>query len=216
VTQLALDACGPTQDREVHSQHFTPPLLADRLVTWAAHLSGYRASTGVWRTLEPSAGSGSFVAPMLSTWGHVTAHEIDPGWAGHLRDRHTLDVDVVEGDYMAAPAPSEPYHIACLNPPYEDGLDGQFVGKAMDESTRVLALVRLNFLAGADRFDRVWSRIGTDVDPGDWWCGGVVTFINRPRFSGAKGSAKSDFCAVYLTRDPHELGRACRMDWWRP
>lgn len=211
--QLGIDGCGPMHNPDL-SQWFTPPNLAENLVNWALCCSEHRrtAPHTNWRVLEPAAGNGSFVAPMADRFRHVTAYEIDPGWAEVLQEKHPK-ARVVTSDYLAAPPPDHPYDLAVMNPPYEDGADGRFVAKAMDESVRVLALVRLNFLAGADRFDRVWKQIGTRRDPGPWSLDGVVYFVHRPRFSGA-GSPKHDFCAVYLTRDDHERMGACCPDWW--
>jgi hypothetical protein len=215
VTQLAIAGL-PTRDSEHLSQHFTSPQLAERLVEWA--ITGHRAqrrqgSYGAWRALEPSAGGGAFVDAMVGRFGRVTAHELDPEWCAQLRQRHPA-VDLRQGDYLQTEPPAAPYDFCAINPPYEGGQDSQHVEKAMRESIRVLALVRLNFLAGADRFERVWKQIGTPSDPGAWSLDGLVIFVNRPRFSGATGSPKHDFCAVYLTRDPHEQWGACTPDWW--
>jgi predicted RNA methylase len=216
--QLAIPGAGPVYDPAL-SQWCTPPDLALRLVDWAAGLAHAKSRPPAkWRVLEPSAGSGSFVNPMLERFGSVTAHEIDPAWAEHLRTRFPArkcpGLRVVEGDYLAAPRPSRIYDLAVLNPPYEDEGDWRFVEKAMDEAMRVLALVRLNFFCGRARFEHVWKQIGTDAAPGDWWLGGAVFFATRPKFSGADGGAKSDFVALYLTRDEHEVGSRYAMDWW--
>lgn len=205
----------PARDRQAAlSQWHTPDALGARLAEWTGRLP--RSS----RVLEPSAGSGALVRPMLdggawalSSPAQITACELDPRWAAHLRET-CPGVAVEEGDYLARPEPAEPYDLALMNPPYEGGADSLFVAKAMRESRRVVALVRSAFLHGAARHERVWSQ----VERGDWRLVGIAYLVGRPSFSAAgeaSGSPLSDFIAIKLSRIWHEADPRTGVEWWR-
>lgn len=220
MTQASLELGGPPPAKQHLSQHFTDPRLAEGIVRWGLSKGQARRRKPVekWKCLEPSAGSGAFVGPLVSTGGEVDVVEIDPDWCQYLGDQYAPLLRVTCADYLEVPwpDPDEFYDLAVLNPPYEDGQDTKHVAKAMDESIRVLALVRLNFLSGSDRYHQIWSRLGTPAEPGEWSFDGLLFFRGRPRFSDAKGSPRHDFCAVYLSRDPDERWGACCPDWWQP
>jgi predicted RNA methylase len=201
------------------SQWFTPPDLARRVVEWCGRppLS--------WRVLEPSAGSGALVEAMLGwecsgsgiiTPSQLTAVEIDPAYADHLRavcaeDDEPARVECC--DYLTRPAPAEPFDLVVMNPPYEGGADSLFVAKAMDESRRVVALVRSAFFYGAARHNRVWSR----VESRDWRLVGVAHLRSRPSFSAGgedSGSPLSDFMAIKLSRVACDDVAGTSVEWW--
>ena len=199
------------------SQWFTPQPLADRIARWAAQ------AVPLGQVLEPSAGSGVFVrAANAAGASSVTAVEIDPRYAEPLRSQHSpyrfslRDVPQCEvccGDYLAMLAPAEIYDTALMNPPYEGGLDGKFLAKAMDESRRVVALLRLDALGGKDRHERVWSQIGAllGVLAGNGYgLAGLVVLVKRPDFGGEHG-AMGDYCVVDLRRG---WTGDTRVEWW--
>lgn len=204
----------PRARQRAASQWFTPDEIADRLVRWLGSPPGW------WRVLEPSAGSGALVRAILAHCPAPTvdAVELDHKWADHLRALEvdpaaTLNVDCA--DYLTRPAPEQPYDVAVLNPPYEDGLDGRFIAKAMAESLRVVALVRLATLAGSTRHREVWSQ----VDSGAWHLAGVAIFASRPVFiaPGAESTGgMTDFVAVKMRRASADLGASSRtsVEWW--
>lgn len=184
-SQLLIPGCDPSP-REDLSQHFTPHHLAVRIVEWAKITPGMHV-------LEPSAGSGAFVAPLIKAGARVQAVEIDPEWAARLRLRHpppaSLQVD--EADFQAWEPPladGQLYDRALINPPYEDDQDLAHVLKAIELSYCVVALVRANFLYGVERYEKLWKR---------WALSRKVILTRRPRFSGA-GSPRHDFCVVEL------------------
>lgn len=218
--QTAFDLGGPPPAQEHLSQHFTDRVLARQIVDWS--VKGIRRGPGErhpseWDVLEPTAGSGAFVEPMLERFGKVTVVEIDPAWSKWLESRSS-GACVVEADYLTLVPPAALYDLAIMNPPYEGGQDGKFLAKAMDESVRVVALTRVNVLLGKDRYQRIWRR----VHSGEWWLGGLVILESRPRFWGAKeretngnpGSPRHDFCVVKLTRHAAEVGREFQPEWW--
>ena len=63
------------------SQWFTPPKLAARVVEWAGvPISPFKE----WRVLEPSAGNGALVRPLLAAGAEVYAVEVDDRYFGDL------------------------------------------------------------------------------------------------------------------------------------
>lgn len=208
-----IDTLPPERLRQVAlSQWFTPEETAARIAAWVG-----RPQVG-WRLLEPSAGHGSLVRAMLnvSPSVHVDALDIDPACCDALRSVNALGsvVNVECCDYLTRPAPRLPYDQSVLNPPYEGGLDSAFVAKAMAESKRVVALVRLAMLETQRTYERVWSQ----VQSGDWVLHGMAVFVRRPVFLAAgeeSDGGKTAFAAIKLSRvygDRQE--RETRMEWW--
>jgi predicted RNA methylase len=198
------------------SQWWTPRAVADRLALWCGDPSSIHS------VLEPAAGGGALVAALCrrSPTLAVDAIEIDPRHLDALRDATLgegfFGVNPECSDYLARRAPEVPYDLAILNPPYEDGADSRFVAKAMDESLRVVALVRLAMLETQRAHERVWSRLG---GPEGWRMAGLATFVSRPTFlaPGATSTGgMTAFAAVKLTRvapfDGVVAGTA--VEWW--
>ena len=197
---------------EDKSQWFTPPDIAARMVRWAGAVTPDVV-------IEPSTGSGNLVQAAFDRWSgtRVEAFEVDPFYANALTTRFDASgrVSVVCGDYLAYRNAREPYDVLGLaNPPYEDGLDGQFLAKLMDECDRIVALVRLACLAGAKRRQGVWSRLDRD-----WNLHGLAIFASRPEFQAGRAvgdrregeSAKADFCVVKLSRYG---SMSTGVEWW--
>jgi 16S rRNA A1518/A1519 N6-dimethyltransferase RsmA/KsgA/DIM1 with predicted DNA glycosylase/AP lyase activity len=187
----------PEHNREA-SQWFTPAWLAKRLVDWCG-------SPTVNRVLEPSAGGGALVDAVRERWFYcqVTAYETDPRWAAHLRQN--LDrLELNESDFLASRKPHEPYDLCVMNAPYEGGQDLAFLRHAMRCSNRIVAIVRLGFVAnqGTRRAvrEQEWSWIS-------------VASLGRVRFDGdGDTSPLSDFAAIKLSR--YATGRPCELEWW--
>lgn len=199
--------------QEALSQWWTPEEHAGRLASWCGTLRGCRSM------IEPSAGDGALVraACALNPALAVDAIEIDPRHMDALRERTIGEgfygVNPECGDYLARPAPDEPYDIAIVNPPYENGLDSLFLGKLMDESLRVVALVRLAMLETQRTHERVWSRVGGSDG---WRLVGMAIFVKRPVFiaPGAKSTGgMTAFAAVKLSRMP-DAPTSTGVEWW--
>ncbi|MEU4835015.1 ErmE/ErmH/ErmO/ErmR family 23S rRNA (adenine(2058)-N(6))-methyltransferase [Streptosporangium sp. NPDC023615] len=64
--------------------------------------------------LEPGAGRGALTFALAGNCARVVAYEIDPLHAGRLaaRARGVRGIEVVRGDFLAAPAPREPFAVA--------------------------------------------------------------------------------------------------------
>lgn len=226
MTNLTFEGFGRDERvAEEKSQWFSPPDIARRMRDWAG-----RQTFG--RILEPSAGSGNLVhvarfdrSPDFTeakTKSVVHACELDPYYLDRLAERFQDDVNeedvrLVGGSYLDWESPRR-FDLGLANPPYEDGLDGEFLAKMMGECDRIVALVRLACLAGAGRHAKVWSRL----DRGDWRMPGLAIFSSRPQFQAGRAvgerkegdSAKADFCVVKLSRA--HLGETSNtaVEWW--
>lgn len=207
------DVMKPRINRDELSQWFTPPDLAARVVRWCGDVRRFD------RILEPSAGCGRLLDAVrdVTAQPQLVAHELDPAWAATLEQSFFADqrTTVVHGDYLAAPAPEARYDLCLSNPPYEGGQDGAFIEKAMDESDRVVAILRLVALAGQERYRRVWSRVGWGRE---WAMVSVAILVARPDFGGEHG-AQADFCVVKLARrdvaSPESFRGLEPTEWWR-
>ncbi len=183
------------------SQWFTKPELARRIVEWSGAEDGMHV-------LEPSAGAGAFVEPLLELGCCVQAVEIDPPWADRLRLRNPTPMLVVaRWDFLAWDpgfAPGQRFDLTVMNPIYEDGQDTLHVKHACELSERVVALVRANFLNGVDRYDSLWKTNTLER---------VIHFKDRPKFSGA-GSPRHDFCVVDIRMGSRGPPYSVDVDWW--
>jgi len=194
-TQLSIPGSPPAPKSEL-SQWFTSPELAARIVEWAD-------PTPYSKVLEPSAGSGSFVRPLLERFTHVHAVELDPDWANILRELPGT-VQVHQADFMAWHT-DEHFDLAVTNPPYEDGQDCEHVFRALQCSDRVVALVRANFLHGVDRYNKIWKH---------HWLKRLVHLSSRPHFSGA-GSPRHDFSVVEICKRFGSKEKLTHVEWWK-
>lgn len=177
-----------------------------------------RSSLGEpWRVLEPSAGRGALIDALLERCQPdertmIDAVELDSDAASELADKAIAwpcRVRVHLDDYLERKAPSTPYDLAILNPPYEGGLDSLFMAKAMNESLRVVALLRLALLESKRSHERIWSRIR----PGEWWLQYLCPFVSRPAFEldgKPTEPGKTAFMLVAMQR--HGYG-STRVEW---
>ncbi len=158
VGQLGLGfAPEPRADRDL-SQWDTRPETARDLVRWA----GVQPGDAV---LEPSAGKGNIVAELVRARARVVVAEIDPSRVEILRQRFLGSPDpspIHCADFLDLAArieqPSPIFDAVVGNPPYEDGLDLEFTLASLRLTTRVVFLLRLAFLEGKERRDRLWRK----------------------------------------------------------
>lgn len=178
------------------SQWYTPPVLAERIWRWS------RAPM-VRRVLEPSAGIGNLLAPIVADGVHVHACETDPEKANVLLGRfHRVSLSV-ENFLNVEPFP-EPFDLVVMNPPYENGQDVEHIEHAIGFAPRVVALVLHSILFSQRRrpfwTERVQIRRGARLS-------------ERPKF-GPKGGER-DFVVVELTR---RIGKSSadteQWEWW--
>lgn len=181
---------------ELLSQFFTNPELAARMVEWAELPRGARV-------LEPSAGSGALVRVMPQNV-HVTAFELDEVLRFELaRVEHpSLQIVCPQNFLEYTGDRQEPFEVAVMNPPYENGADGLHVSHALRVARRVVCLVRANFLYGRARYQQVfrWSEVTRRV-----------ILSSRPPFWGPadKGhGARHEYQILELVRRETERTKA--------
>lgn len=157
--------------------------------------------------LEPCAGDGAFVEPLLDAGARVIANDLDPRFCEHLReqfgDRSNL-VDVVQSDFLGNGWVPDTFDLVATNPPYENGQDTEHLYKATQVGTRVLALMRTPALHGVERYNRIWRRVTVAR---------VLVFVRRPSFflgGDATDGPRHEFCAVLIDRN--HTGPA-EIDW---
>ena len=201
----------PAFDRLALSQWHTPPALALRMARWAGR--------GICqqRIVEPSAGGGALVKAAIECGANptaITAIEVDPRWSKRLVEIGSIG-EVANRDYLTRPARDHRYDLALMNPPYEGGADGKFLSKAMDESDRVIALIRTVALNGDDRHKLVWRRCANGAD---FAVTGLAFLSKRPDFGGEHGAMADFVCVKMARRFLWEAGNMavpdCRVEWW--
>lgn len=203
MSQLHIESIGPAADPE-RSQWFTPPEVAAELVGLAGPILGdYTRTAYPARVLEPSAGCGNLVRQIQARapGAQITAVEIDPRWARELRVLG--ECTVVEGDYLAQPAPERLYDLAVMNPPYNGGEEAAHLEKVMWESAAVCALLPSRSMHGLNRHRRIWSQIGQG-----WYLRKLVHCIRRPCFAATGGV--DEIVLVYLSR----MAGHTVVRWW--
>lgn len=145
------------------SQWFTPPELASRVVEWALaggdddswHRSDVPKRT--MHVLEPSAGNGSLVRPLMAAGAYVAAVEIDVRYAAGLME---MANDCIIGDFLKIARTSEwRFDLAVMNPPYEDGADVEFILHALNFAPRVVGIFQAGIEYGVDRYNDLWSLV---------------------------------------------------------
>lgn len=190
---------GPTPDPE-QSQWFTPDWLAERIVEWSGIHGG--------NVLELGAGDGAFVVPLLRSGCEVVAVERDPRFVDVLRKLPHAHLTVLEGDVMRTPIARPGWADAYIgNPPYENEFDLEFVLRGLELAPRVVAVLRLVFLAGQERHRRLWSKHHLRR---------IAHLPARPEFIGSgPGGAKADFAVFDIGRGGAGIGTPLvATEWW--
>lgn len=169
------------------SQFFTSPKLAKKMVDWAELSRGTRV-------LEPSAGDGG-IARFVNKNTRLTCIEADPAMVGRLNllVNHP-SMEVIQADFLKVTPARDAYDVAIMNPPYEEGADGQHVAHALRFASRVIVLVRANFEFGTKRFYNLyrWATVTRRA-----------VLVRRPLFygPGCQGhTARHEYVVLELTR----------------
>lgn len=186
--QLTLGGGELPQLRPKLSQFFTPAWLAEAMADLAAVYLRDRSRAP--RILEPSAGCGALVKPLLDRVPGctVTAVEIDRRFRPALRALGRAGILVLDvADYLEREAgPLRRYDLAVSNPPWEHPLFALFLAKLMAESEAVLILGPSSMEHGkGEEKTAAWSP----VDRGEWGIAVRIVTPARPIFAG-RGGAK--------------------------
>jgi len=230
IHQDCLGGVDMTQRRNLElSQWFTDPGLAKRIAYLTVDVAERVRPAGAEGLclLEPSAGDGALIAPLLTYSGvRVRAVELDPTHVETLRARfqdlpeadiEDFRVRVHEGNFLIMHMPII-FDGCPMNPPYENGFDGLFVQRVMQVCRSFVALVRTVSMHGIDRYRQVWKDFAPD---GPWVLEREVTLVLRPDFCDntmldTTFGAKSDFTILVgrrrLPSDPPVMPTI--REWW--
>lgn len=177
--------------KESLSQWWTSIELANRVVRWACIRKGDLV-------LEPSAGIGTLAYAARDQGGKVFCVEIDPALVAHLE---ADDFEVLHRDFLEAELGQ--YHLALMNPPFEDGQTECHILHALKFAPRVVCIAQLGLLAGVERKAKLWDFHTLKR---------MVVFSRRPKFSGSTGTAMRDFGVFEILRGKEEVGTS--VEWW--
>lgn len=133
------------------NQWYTPPELAKRM----AELVNLKGKS----VLEPSAGSGNLVRAALDAGARdVLAIDIDNKNMAALQERFAGEVSWQLGDFLNM-APTWPYDVALMNPPWDDGQHWKHILHALKFAPVVVALAPLAMLEGEERRTEFWDKV---------------------------------------------------------
>lgn len=191
---------GTNRDLEL-SQYFTPPELAQRVVEWAG-LVWAGGMPRHMRVLEPSAGNGALVRPLVAAGAEVTAVEIDARYCDELdlaNPRH-----IVNEDFLSVEPSKWFFDLCVMNPPYENGLDVQFILHALKFAPRVVGIFTDRIMFGVERKEGLWSKVRPTR----------IAYQSRRPWKGAQ----TDYVVLELVRiaalDKPNRVTQCTLEWW--
>jgi predicted RNA methylase len=198
------------------SQWFTPKELAERVAEWARVHGGCSCTDPFcnipterpMRVLEPSAGNGALVRPLIAAGAIVTACEIDERYAADLgREKGSWGWVHICDFLERKPTDMGPYDLCVMNPPYEDGQDVAFILHALKFAPRVVGIFTDRILFGVERKEGLWSQVRPTR----------IAFQSRRPFKGAQ----TDYVVAELVRStPEGYGRVTpiaqdvTLEWW--
>ena len=191
------------------SQWFTPRELAQKLVEWAL---GTEICVQPTRVLEPSAGNGAIVRPLVAAGAEVCAIEIDERYCSDLRrELGSWNPLFCPSNFLEWGATiAYGYDLCVMNPPYENGMDVAFILHALKFAPRVVGIFRSQLLHGVSRKRELWAHVRPTR---------IAFLSKRPDFGGEYG-AKTDFIVCELMqrhtceRDLSVFSDKCRVEVW--
>lgn len=208
---------GTTRDHS-RSQFFTPARLAEKLVQWAIGWGLQRKDNGPplsMRVLEPSAGNGAIVRPLVAAGAEVCAIEIDDRYYTDLCSINAGNrvgvetgrsfLDMHEEDFWPL-VTSNSFDLVVGNFPFHLDLDGAFTLHALKFAPRVCAIYPANVFYSETR-EKLWTQVRPTR----------VSHIAKRPWPGA-----TDYVALELVkrerweseREPQTCGCDVRVEWW--
>lgn len=170
------------------SQYFTPPELAERVVEWC-DLTDWTVPGQTphrYRVLEPSAGNGALVRPLVAAGAEVYAVEIDERYCDALDLLNPRHIECA--DFLTLAEGPGRFDLCVMNPPYEHGQDVAFVLHALKFAPRVVGIFRSQILHGKARKRDLWAHVRPTR---------IAYLSERPDFGGDYG-AMTDFVVLEL------------------
>lgn len=187
------DPTDEPQRKEDLDQWFTDPKLAAEFVRWS------RVTIGDY-VVEPTAGCGNLVKPLVEAGAVVDAYELDPQWVAYLRKQEFDCAKIHDaGDFLAVPLPEKKFDLCVMNPPLSGGMDGVFLRHLLDWADRVCAIVQTRTMHSIDRRKKLWSLAKVNR---------IEFLSDRPSFG--RGSPMRDFSFVDISWRPEARGKGDR------
>lgn len=202
-----------TNRNHAQSQFFTPPKLAAKLVEWAGvtqcepcaySMPNHGTHSCGMRVLEPSAGNGALVRPLLAAGAEVMAIELDKRYEPELYAMEPTWALVADFLSLTALAADGSHFDLCVgNFPFHLDLTGEFTLHALKFAPRVCAIYPSNVFYSEQRED-LWKQVRPTR----------IAFMSKRAWPGA-----TDYVALELER------RTCRpvadlavvpqsVEWW--
>lgn len=205
---------GSTRDVAL-SQYLTPPKLAERVVEWAGIPESFgHHGTRMYRVLEPSAGNGALVRPLVAAGAHVHAVELDLRYVSDIANalglgKHEHRMDCPH-DFLEMRQPLDrgypiQFDLCVMNPPYHDDNESKFVLHALEFAPRVVGIFRADIFYTVTRGEGLWKAVRPTR----------VAFCSRRPWKGAE----TDYCVLELVKRSANVDRyfdcdPCTLEWW--
>ena len=185
------DPADEPERKEDLDQWFTDPKLAQEFVDWC-HIPP-PGDGKVIRVIEPTAGCGNLVKPLVAAGAVIDAYDLDPQWIAYLRkhygpDKTSLVTVHDAGDFLDVPLPEELFDVCVMNPPLSGGMDGVFLRHlCFHWARRTCAIVQTRTMHSIDRRKKLWDRVKVKR---------IEFLSDRPSFG--RGSPMRDFSFVEI------------------
>ena len=145
------------------SQYFTPAKLAQRVVEWAGVHdktdSKRMHSVNPPRVLEPSAGNGALVRPLVAAGAEVVAYELDERYEADLLKAGAVQVWCGFSFIEQCSANEQPrFDLCVMNPPYHENLAAEFIMHALEFAPRVVGIFQADIFYTVGRYEQLWTR----------------------------------------------------------
>lgn len=177
--------------------------LAD-VLKWPGDVENVRPP----RIIEPSAGTGSFVAAARTVWPASTLVAVDL-YNGHAQALHKAGAtSYVIGDWLAQRRSNiiTP-DLIVGNPPYSDAEEHtQHALNILPDGGHLAFLLPMSFLCGQDRTERLWSQRNLRY---------IIPLAQRPGFITGKGTDMTEYMVAVWRKG--WCGNAEQLPhlWWR-
>lgn len=194
------------------SQYFTPPKLAERVVEWAGVSLHAKLGSDIvgqqgrapYRVLEPSAGNGALVRPLVAAEAIVHAFEIDARYQTDLwRETGSWGWVHIENFLECVPVDGLGFDLCVMNPPYHDRLEERFILHALEFAPRVVGIFRADLFYSVGRGAKLWTQVRPTR----------AAFCWRRPWKGAE----TDYVVLELVKrnSPADvLATGLSVEWW--
>ncbi len=191
------------------SQWFSPPDLAARL--W--HFAPKPRTGDPFRVLEPAAGKGALILPMLIgaiVPTQIVCYDIDASNVLALLDlaERTTQTEIIvrNRNFLEDDDPGD-FELVQMNPPFEDGQAAAFILRSLELAPQLVGIFPAALPYSQGRAKDLWRHVDIRRQ----------AILPRYKFGGDHGP-RTDFCALDLhaRRHPRRPGEATThtTEWW--